>query len=139
MRLTPIQQLDKVLEWFAMDISEMKDGEKIYIRQRANRKQIIPLIIETFPDLNDEQFIIDSDLILEKLAKDCYLYKHQTTFEYNITFEGKVFSRQGGYSKSENRKTKAANNQSLIQWLIAGGTALAGIYGLYELIKNICH
>ena len=101
-QITPIEMLDKTLQWFAMDASEMGIGIQMCSRHEVEMKKAIPLIIDKFPELNTSEYLLYSKMIFEKLAKDKYLtlktYDHKYSDDrYSITFEGKLFSKLGGY------------------------------------------
>jgi hypothetical protein len=93
--------------------------------------------------------IIQTELhqILAKLERDRYILRHQhnpdTSTFYEITFEGRMFKEANGYSQeAEDIKTKRFH-AVLSNVLLTGGTALAGIYALGEILKwfasHLCH
>lgn len=92
-------------------------------------------MIDKFPELNTNQFLMYSDLGIEKLVKDDYLRIDNEG--YSITFEGKVFHQSGAYKAKYKKETKTATLQSWQTWAIVLGTSFAGLYGLYEMIKDI--
>lgn len=57
---------------------------------------------------------------------------------YLIGCKGKLFLEGvGGFESQNRRDTRRANLQSWQTWAIAGGTVLAGLYGLIEVVKYI--
>jgi len=144
--LTPIQMLDKVLEWFSMDVQEMGLGEQLSPRQYAKKDVALRLMADKFKELNTAVFLIDNPLILSKLVKDGYLRLYYDDL-YSITFDGKYFSRAGGYKQKiinesaentrlERLETNQRRNQIAVIWLtgvLAFGALIAAIYYLTEL------
>jgi hypothetical protein len=140
--LTPVEMLDKVLEWFAMDVSQIKLSVLIP-RTAAPKDQALRNMAEVFLELNTPEFLLFADLIFDKLVRDKYIkvLNQQTPIApiYAITFDGILFSRQGGYQKEDKRKVIQATLQSWQTWAIVIGTFLAGLYGLWEIARNIYH
>ncbi|MEJ7827581.1 MAG: hypothetical protein WKF91_05280 [Segetibacter sp.] len=131
--MTSLEKIDEILRLF---LSNKKAG-KLYL-------QISDI---SHPEINS----LDIHPIINQLLKDGYLDTHtlkppesmrefvSDTVSYYLSFMGEIFYEQGGYKNAEKRKTISANLQSLATWVIAIGTGLAGIYGLYEMIKSIFH
>ena len=146
--LTPIQKLDKVLEWFAMDIKEMGIGEQSILRERVPILKTIELISKYFKELNTAEFIIESGLILEQLADDGNIKKEGDL--YSITFKGKYFSKNGGYTQKninnasesirldnlEHRQKRYEQTQTLLLTLVSVGTLISAVYYLIEIGKH---
>jgi hypothetical protein len=54
---------------------------------------------------------------------------------YKLTFGGEVFLQKGGYDQ-ELKDNKIKRNRDIVYTLsVAIGTALAGLYGLFEILK----
>ncbi len=84
--------------------------------------------------------------IINKLNKDAYIdfelndskdIIFDSEKKYRITFEGKLLNESGGYRWKIKRESTLTNLQSLQTWVIAIGTALAGLYGIYQLINAL--
>jgi hypothetical protein len=101
--------------------------------------------LESKNHLND---FIESRIILKKLCADKYIaiqmwesepeYIEQPPNEfetYYLTFEGKVFIENGGYTGEQKKKARKQILEATQTWAIAIGTALAGIYAIVEIIK----
>jgi hypothetical protein len=125
--LSPIEKLDNVLT-----VLRIKDHADISMIR--NDIKFVP---------TDNEF----DRIINKLGKDGYINIVGTIPLYTITFEGYVFEQQGGY-ENEIRKSIISNRGERTRTLILViGTALAGAYGLFEILKwfvpyfqnNICY
>ena len=57
---------------------------------------------------------------------------------YLISCKGKLlYEGEGGFGKREQRKIRAATLQFWQTWAIAVGTVAAGIYGIYEICRNV--
>ena len=126
--LTPIQKLDTILNFLATN-------------PKAKGLNSEGDLYKWFTDSYAENIDMGTFVkILNKLYDNKYVDRElkYNVYHYSISLEGEVFNLQGGYEKLEDRKSKAANLQSWQTWVIAVGTGLAGIYGLYELIKSIC-
>jgi len=132
----PYLMLDKVLEWFAMDIDDI-DKNPLVTRINVIRETAYSNMCKTMKELNVPEFIVYNDVIIEKLVKDGYLSQDRALL--SITFEGKLFSKQGGY-REKNRKESISYRNAYIQTLVlTGGTAAAGAYGIFEICKWIFH
>lgn len=116
-----------------------------------------------FKDIVKDNPDLDCDPIIIKLEKDGYINSGTSTDSqikfkkeldtgtiydvtekiisednvYKLSFEGFMLKETGGYSKLEKRKSNAAILQFWQTWAIVVGTLFAGLYGLYELIKEI--
>src|SRR5690348_1855058 len=137
MQLTEIQMLDKVLQWFAKSPDEI-DRQPFTSRQSILKGNISGSIVKEYPELNTKEFLEWEDLILEKLVKDKYVSKLNEL--YSITFDGKIFSKAGGY-KIFIRIQKISNRVRLYRdWLMIFGTWLAAIgalaFFLWEIYKH---
>jgi hypothetical protein len=97
-KLTEIEMLDKVLEWFAMDLETLKKLQPIQSREFVRSDSSLSDLMKFYPELNNYEFLHWSNLILKKLVKDDYLSCENGL--YSITFEGKIFSKQGGYKQA---------------------------------------
>lgn len=130
----PVYIIDKVLEWFAMDVEGIiKEGDA-QTRQSIEHLDAEKLIIKAFPELNSIYFTHESEMMMNKLYDDGYLYKEGNS-KYTITFNGKMFNQQGGYSKKHEREINQANLQFWQTWAIVVGTFFAGLYGIIEVIR----
>jgi hypothetical protein len=148
--LSPIEMLDKTLEWFAMDVSEMGMGEQLIARESITRTKALRLMVDKMPELNTTDFLVYSNLVLNKLVKDEYLScpddgRISGEPAYSITFEGKIFSKMGGYNskisadRGENiRLEKIERNQrfhqSALTWLTIILTVATAIQALYAAV-----
>ena len=132
--LSPIQKLDKVLS---------------YLNSQSEQWHNVPDVMQNISFITT---ISEMFFILIKLEKDGYaiseerteiidragnIGKTYTEKFYIINFEGKYLNKTGGYKYKIKRQTTSTNLQSIQTWSIAVGTALAGIYSLYELWKHV--
>jgi len=119
--LTPIQQLDAVLTLF----------------QKANGLH--------FKSIQNKISIGDIELreIMQKLCDDKYIRHKEIENSpgsnlgkyYSLTFEGRLFEKGGGYIYQKRKETISIILQFLSTLLIAVGTILAGMYGVFEFLK----
>ncbi len=140
-KLTPNEMLDKVLEWFSMEIDEMGTGEQLISREWIKEQDASRLMVDKFRELNTTDFLYYKDMIYRKLAKDGYLEVENKVI-YSITFEGKMFSKNGGYIKqhelneaSESRKDFREKMLLWGTWAVAFG-AIALV--IWEMYKTFC-
>lgn len=142
--LTPYEMLDKTLDWFAMDVDKMGLGVHLLTREWVSGQAALKDMVEIFRELNTVEFLLYSELILNKLVSDGYLMKHPPGYDhdmYSITFEGKLLSINGGYKKLKinaalSEKRKNQNEKLLIwgSWLAGIGTILLFAIEFYKLI-----
>jgi hypothetical protein len=104
-KLSPIYMLDKVLDWFSIDVyhkNASKDPNFVS-RLGAWRDIIHSGIIMTYPELETDAFDEYIPIILDKLVEDGNIKiispEKETKKSYSITFKGKMFSQAGGYAK----------------------------------------
>jgi hypothetical protein len=135
--LSPIYMLDKTLQWFSMDTDEMGMGEQLIARENMHRDDAIKLIITMYPELNSNEYMFYYDMILHKLFSEGRLVK--SGHAYSITFDGKLFSKAGGYKKQneiiadaeriKNNREKRLSNGTV---LLAVGTFLLVAWEIYK-------
>lgn len=134
---TPIEKIDLVLSIFKPSAFKREYGEtKLLIRQQVHTEIEERLLEE----------------ILFKLEKDGYLrsetgghvMREEKTYNadpkiYKLTFEGELFQIKGGYTQ-ELKDINASNRVERIRILILTyGTAAAGAYGVFEILKWLFH
>jgi hypothetical protein len=95
-----------------------------------------------FKQLNNIDFVIDLDSILDQLVIDGYLFKHtDETWRptYSITFKGKKFWQHGGYAKAYEKEIRQKKTQNLKDILLIGGAWTASVAGagllFFEYVK----
>ena len=127
-------------------IKVFKDTEP---RQRAfNVVQLQNELLKNNPSLSKGWSKDLTDEVIAKLIKDEFVREDKQAFNnrdllpeqtkyYMITIEGLIFKDHGGYRYKIKRQNTSTNLQSVQTWSIAIGTALAGIYSLYELWKHV--
>ena len=131
----PVKMLDLALRWFAMDTKEILSKHPAVTREHVTQNDAAQSMVDFFPQLNNTEFLMYHNMIFDKLANDGYIKKVN---ELNsITFEGKLFSKSGGYEVANKKSAIRANLQSSQTWAIAVGTVLAGAYGLLEILKTV--
>jgi hypothetical protein len=137
MKLT--EQLDSMLNLLASN-----PNNPYYLETDLLKKMITSK--DPFKDM------IDKQIILKKLCADKYVAIQKWVSEamsiddkrieqqtYYITFEGRVFMENGGYTGEQRRKTRKQRLESVQTWAIAIGTGFAGIYAVVEIIKAILY
>lgn len=141
-RLSADTILDMVLYWFALNPKDYKGG-LIVARTKVPAEAVGSNIVEFyFKELNNIDFVIDLDFILDQLAIDGYLYKHNDEGwrpTYSITFKGKKFMQHGGYAKAYEKEARQKKTQTLKDFLLIGGAWVASIAGTgllyFEYVK----
>jgi|GEM_PF-5804757 hypothetical protein len=127
--LTAIQKLGALLEYFIKEKSTKVSFSDMTTRFNATPGQIRE--------------------ILDRLLSDGYVREFTHTQPtargpnewetYSSTFDGRLFYDNGGY-KQESKVTASSNQNEYIRTLILTyGTALAGLYGLFEILKWLFH
>ncbi|MFE3872203.1 hypothetical protein ACFX5F_13320 [Flavobacterium sp. ZS1P70] len=152
---------NKILDELLKYLLETDYDEFAHIRNDANKKSDFLK--------NIDNAILKSALL--KLVKDGYVNQNsenttdqlfdtpRTNYFYNISFEGRVFIKNGGYENQnrENQKKENWNNEMterqnaleeqqssnqfqlvLLTWVIAIGTLVAAAYYLIEILKFFC-
>jgi hypothetical protein len=91
-------------------------------------------------DLPSQKILLHAfeiDSILIKLMEDKYIFRFDGN--YALTVAGRMFIEQGGYKQQlENEKRKAIKEVVYI-YAVGIGTALAGLYGLFEMSRWVYH
>jgi len=124
--LTAIEKLDSLLNYFC---DEKSRGV-------------------TFTDIS-KKFKIDDGLIreiLDRLLTDGHVREFVRTRKtgsawntYSITFNGRTFHEVGGYKQQQKEKHILTWNKRIQNTLLIGGTAAAGAYGIFEILKWVFH
>jgi|GEM_PF-1813528 len=135
--------MDMVLCWFALDPDNYKGG-LIIPRINVAASTVGENIVEFyFKQLNNVDFLINLDLILDQLAIDGYVYKNtRDSWQpmYSITYQGKKFWKKGGYKANAEIDRKKMRTQIVKDWLLIVGTWAAGIGAIglcaVEVIKH---
>ena len=124
--LTPIQKLDTVL---GILNSNSKRGAGLTLFE----------VEEFLPEITE---IDELARVLYKLEKDNFVKIRDITIVpgtvkryFMITFEGKLFWQQNGYDQQEKDSRTKRNRDTAFALSVGIGTALAGLYGLFEIIK----
>jgi hypothetical protein len=145
--MSPIEMLDKCLEWFALDIAEFVKTDSQIANEKISKPAAITEIGRCYEEINGMDFLMYAELIIDKLVRDGYLKKDGDLL--SITFEGKLFSKTGGYSRqlteNETKATTLAdqsqrmerNEERLVSWtkyLTFGTIAIV----VWEMVKTFC-
>jgi hypothetical protein len=157
--LSPLEMLDTVLAWFAMEPDEFKDL-KNETRENLLEPQIWIGLITYYPDLENNKYLFSNiTLILKQLGKDGKLDVKDNRVDaydtyapyYSINFNGKFFSKEGGYVKQRETSVateKIKNNRERLlvrgTWAAAAGGFLLAFIEIYKLSKeyhwfSFCH
>jgi hypothetical protein len=120
---------------FVLRSMQYYDGQYLNLTEITKQSEILGKI-----NINELPSIVN------KLVKDGYLdfetkLSNDTIFEsdkkYMITFEGKLLIETGGYGDKAKREAISTNLKLVQTWAIAVGTALAGLYALYQLTTTM--
>lgn len=121
---SPVKTLDQVLTWFYEAVYKPKiEIENIpYKRASYNMHSIFHgVALNNINDL-DTDFEKDLPIIINKLTKDGYIQAEQVDFtlQYFITFEGKVFCQQDGYTGDLRRDNEETQRRVSLEDQAAG-------------------
>ena len=132
--LTAIEKLDRILFLFPLD--ENESLFKVLKNIQTKYPTIdIRLLVEIFQKLEDDKYIRKD---YSKFKKGRF-GRWQEQEHYSLTFEGELFKNSGGYCQQfKNEKRKAAKDKAYIT-AVGIGTALAGLYGFFEIAKWVYH
>lgn len=117
----PIVELDKLLELFVQN----KNNSILSINFKQLDLEYFNPVIELCNKLVLDGYVLKEEKIIMKSSYT----------QYSLTLNGRIFYQNGGYKayfkneKSKNRK------QQIESILLTYGTALAGLYGLVEIMK----
>ena len=136
--MTPNELLDDILKWFATSPNAYPSGTIEMATIDHMERTGISIEEQGFGNLKFNLI----EKAINKLVDDKYLLLRGTIYEpqekdYTITFEGVVFSRNGGYVKKEKKENISKNLEHIQSWAIAIGAVLAGSPVLYSLLKYI--
>jgi len=133
--MTSIDKLD-----FILKAMEPYDGHYMNLTEITKQSEIIGTInINELPGIVNKLYK-DGYLDLETIQTKDVIFESDK--KYMITFEGKLLNESRGYKYKEKQKVIATNLQLIQTWAIAVGTALAGLYALYQIIavlRTSCH
>ena len=63
--------------------------------------------------------------------------------QIKLTFKGFSFIKNGGYESSQKKETYVKNEMRYLNWVIAIGTGVSGLYVLFQILKwiskNYCY
>jgi len=132
-----IDKLDAVLIFLSL-----RGSESLFTAFEI-RESVTGFLIEEMDDIYS---------ILKKLVKNEYVEFHDISSmrrhpQYSITFEGKVFTEQGGYRqklmnessenirlvKIENAQKQFRRVQNVLLTIVAAGTLIAAVYYIMEI------
>ena len=130
MKVSPIQKLDHVLGILA---------------EGTSNTSVAKIVLKSKEKISGT----DTLFVLDKLVKDGYV-NHlggnlpanvtiNTALSYSITFEGLVFHQQGGYTAENQNNKRKAKREKVYIIAVGVGTALAGVYGFFEIARWIFH
>lgn len=82
--------------------------------------------------------------VIKKLEKDGfairdYINDPVDASPYWSTLDGRVFIKNGGYVEKTKYDKIINRNRRIRTFALAWGTALAGLYGLFEILKWVFH
>jgi hypothetical protein len=104
--LSPIEILNKALEWFALDMEEFLKTPSQHVNKNISKPEAITEIGRGYKELHTTDFLMYADLVIDKLFRDGYLTSNDVGYSgrerlYSISFEGKLFSKAGGYIQQQ--------------------------------------
>lgn len=117
--LSPIEKIDQVLNYLKINDSGASDKLSEFLKDKTIQKY-------------------EFQQILVKLEKDGYanFIKSFDTGFYRISFEGSLFK---GYRVLGRANLLKQRLFLIREWSLALGTVLAGMYGLFEILKWLFH
>lgn len=128
--MTAIEKLDYILvqlkPFAGHYLSIIEIAKNAEVINHMNVNELPPILNKLVTDGN-------ADFEISEFKDSLY----ESNKIYTISFEGIILIENGGYKRKGKKESISTKLQSLQTWAIAVGTALAGLYGLYELIKAI--
>lgn len=91
--------------------------------------------ITAIPEFNNDREEVIR--VITKLIDDKLVLHYNSSFNYIISIDGYLFYKRDGYRGDLRRKAISDRNEYIRTLLLAYGTALAGAYGLFEMLKYI--
>jgi|ERR1035437_6128080 hypothetical protein len=136
--MTPNELLDDILNWFATHRNAYPGGT--IESATVDHMERIGVSVEEQGFGNLKFNLIEK--AINKLVDDKFIILNGTIYDppekyYTITFEGIVFSLNGGYVKREEKENSSKNLKDIQSWTIAIGAALAGLSVLYSFLRYI--
>ena len=113
--------LDYLLKW----ISENSNTDDTAILERENHFK------------ENDIGVYERTELFQKLENEGFIRRDFQEFE-RLTINGYLFIQDGGYKKKRSREATSKDLQSAQTWAIAIGTALAGLYSLFQLMIYFC-
>jgi hypothetical protein len=128
----PTQELDKVLNFIISDDLAALTADTI--QEKANIDNIKTLL-EILGKLEKDGHIEKNNAINKSISDTFGTY----LFYYSSTFNGRLFSESGGYAMQNKKQKTLSRNEYIRTLLLTYGTALAGLYGVFEVLKWLFH
>ena len=132
--LTPDEKLNLILEYYqridSRGLTFAKMSEQFSGKQIRNDTELFQIV---------SKLEIDSYLKSKDGLEETFKGYFTLTSIYMLTVEGELFIQNGGYVQKTKKIKKEILRQSVTTWMMAIGTAFAGLYGLEELVKWAYH
>lgn len=128
-KLSPLEKLDWVLKEIANNSHPINSSPDI------SHQDLYSILTQNGFNTG---IILDYELIIKKLKKDGYIeesVRSSDIYYYSITLEGKILLQRNGYTQQEKDRIRERRNLNLVNFCLAVGTALAGVFALIEMIK----
>jgi len=78
------------------------------------------------------------ETIIAKLIEEKYVMRFDSG-QYTLTVTGRMFFEKGGFRQQLIDEKRKARVEVVYIWAVGVGTVLAGIYGLFEMLKWLFH
>jgi len=137
--MSTIERLDLILDYLAKKRKSCESFTMLFDLHKMNSNEINDFGRDTeFGCLYSELHIY-----LDELIRNEYVYFQNNLYGtieydcalYSITVKGIIFHGTGGYKAQLKRESKTDNIKTLERGILAGGTLLAGIFALFEMLK----
>jgi hypothetical protein len=128
----PTQELDIVLNFIVSDELAAFIADTIMEKTKIDN---IKTMLEILGKLEEDRYIKKENLV-DKMVADTF---GTTVWYYSSTFNGRLFSENGGYIAQNKKQKILARNEYIRTLLLTYGTALAGLYGVFEILKWLLH
>ncbi len=139
-----IEMIDRILEWFCMPPDATKNVPIIVMRNSISYELLKKVVHQEFRHLRKGEFYEYFPAMIKKLSDDKFIEPaynaelHPNDRMLTISFNGIIFSKQGGYrgrileNNQAERRVQIAQN---LQYTLAVGVSTPFAWYLLDLVK----
>lgn len=131
---SPYQILDDILSCFNLDQEDVSiPHNDLYLEMVGKNPAYATYFTQAITKLIEEKYIKPEDVTI---LSDGEREEIETVF-YDLTFEGVLLIKSGGYVEKIDKETAILRRAVLHDKIVTYGAGLAGLYVLYETIPSI--